>query len=182
MENIDFDLILWGLVHTHVSFVNFFFAHGVKFLIQLFFASSINSLHNKRIPHIGTFFYIFLQLISICCTITDNYRHENIFTMTDFSAIFLLKCLIDYSAKHQFSSQLSKILTEVFIEYRKQMENSDKLHGSKLQRIITLRMTHEDYDALLAISRNKHSNVSKTIRKIVHVVLDMVRENNLGEK
>ena len=62
------------------------------------------------------------------------------------------------------------------------MENSDKLNGKKLKRIITVRMTYEDYDTLLAISRNKHSNVSQTIRSIVQVVLDMVRENKLNDK
>jgi hypothetical protein len=62
------------------------------------------------------------------------------------------------------------------------MENSDELNVEKLQKIISLRMTREDYDTLLALSRNKHSNVSRTIRTIVKVVLDMVRENKCADK
>jgi len=57
------------------------------------------------------------------------------------------------------------------------MENSDKFDVAKLQKIISLRMTNEDYEILLRLSRNKHSNISRTIRTIVQVVLDMVKEN-----
>ena len=178
MGSIVIDLTTMSIGYPYYFILNFFFAHGAKFLIQLFFAFYINSLRYKRIPHIDTFFYTFLLLISTCCTITDIYRQKYFSIRRHFNAISLLKCLIYYCAKHQFSGRLSKILTEVFIEYRKQMGNSDKLNGKKLQRIITLRMTCEDYDTLLAISKNKHSNVSRTIRSIVQVVLDMVRENN----
>lgn len=52
----------------------------------------------------------------------------------------------------------------------------------KLDRIITVRMTEEDYNALLSISENKQSNVSYIIRSIVNVVVDMVKENNLKSK
>ena len=62
------------------------------------------------------------------------------------------------------------------------MENSDELNVEKLQKIISLRMTKEDYNTLLALSRNKHSNVSRTIRTIVQVVLDMVKENKYGDR
>jgi len=62
------------------------------------------------------------------------------------------------------------------------MENSTELKVDRLDRIITLRMTNEDYDALLRISENKRSNVSKIIRTIVNTVIEMAKENNSKRK
>jgi hypothetical protein len=58
------------------------------------------------------------------------------------------------------------------------MEKSDEIKVERLDRIITVRMTDEDYNALLSISENKRSNVSNIIRTIVSTVIDMVKENN----
>ena len=58
------------------------------------------------------------------------------------------------------------------------MENSNELKVDRLDRIITVRMTDEDYNALLSISENKQSNVSKIIRLMLSTVIDMVKENN----
>ena len=58
------------------------------------------------------------------------------------------------------------------------MENSNEIKVDRLDRIITVRMTDEDYNALLSISENKQSNVSKIIRLMLSTVIDMVKENN----
>jgi hypothetical protein len=62
------------------------------------------------------------------------------------------------------------------------MENSNELKIDRLNRILTVRMKEEDYNALLSISENKRSNVSKIIRTITSMVIDMVKENNLKAK
>lgn len=62
------------------------------------------------------------------------------------------------------------------------MENSNEIKVDRLDKIITIRMTGEDYKALLSISENKQSNVSDTIRTIVSLVIDMVKENNCKSK
>jgi hypothetical protein len=62
------------------------------------------------------------------------------------------------------------------------MENSNEIKVDRLDRIITVRMTEEDYNALLSISENKQSNVSNIIRTIVCTVVDMVTENNSKSK
>jgi hypothetical protein len=62
------------------------------------------------------------------------------------------------------------------------MENTDELKVDRLDRIITVRMTDEDYNALLSISENRRSNVSRIIRLMLSTVIDMVKENNFKAK
>ena len=62
------------------------------------------------------------------------------------------------------------------------MENTEELKVDRLDRIITIRMTDYDYNALLSISENKQSNVSKIIRLMLSTVIDMVKENNAKAK
>lgn len=62
------------------------------------------------------------------------------------------------------------------------MENSNEIKVDRLDRIITVRMTDEDYNALLSISENKRSNVSRIIRLMLSTVIDMVKENNSKAK
>lgn len=62
------------------------------------------------------------------------------------------------------------------------MENSNELKVDRLDRIITIRMTDDDYNALLSISENKQSNVSRIIRLMLSTVIDMVKENNSKAK
>lgn len=62
------------------------------------------------------------------------------------------------------------------------MENKNGIKVDRLDRLITVRMTNEDYDALLSISENKRSNVSNIIRTLVSTVIDMVKENNCKDK
>ena len=59
------------------------------------------------------------------------------------------------------------------------MENNyENIQIDKLDRVVTVRMTEEDYQTLQGISENKKSDVSKTIRAIIGTVIEMVRENN----
>jgi hypothetical protein len=62
------------------------------------------------------------------------------------------------------------------------MEKTDEIKVERLDRIITVRMTDVDYNALLSISENKRSNVSNIIRTMVSIVIDMVKENNSKDK
>lgn len=62
------------------------------------------------------------------------------------------------------------------------MEDFNDLKIGRLKRIITIRMKEEDYIALLRISENKRSNVSKIIRLMLSHVLDIVKENNSKAK
>jgi hypothetical protein len=58
------------------------------------------------------------------------------------------------------------------------MENKNGLKVDRLERIITVRISTEDYNALQSISENKKSNVSNIIRTIVRIVTDIVKVNN----
>jgi hypothetical protein len=62
------------------------------------------------------------------------------------------------------------------------MEKTNELKVDRLDKIITVRMTDEDYNALLSISENKHSNVSRIIRLMLSTTIDMVKENNSKSK
>ena len=62
------------------------------------------------------------------------------------------------------------------------MENSNELKIERLDKIITIRITDEDYNALLSISEYKRSNVSNIIRTMVSTVIEMVKENNSKAK
>lgn len=58
------------------------------------------------------------------------------------------------------------------------MENKDGLKVDRLDRILTVRVSSEDYSALQSIRENKKSNVSNIIRTMVSIVTDIVKENN----
>jgi hypothetical protein len=58
------------------------------------------------------------------------------------------------------------------------MGNKDGLKVDRLDRIITIRISSEDYFALQCISENKKSNVSNIIRTMVSIVTDIVKVNN----
>ena len=62
------------------------------------------------------------------------------------------------------------------------MKKVNELKLEKLDRIITIRMTDDDYDTLLKISKGKNSNVSEIIRFITGVVIDLTRKNNCKVK
>ena len=50
--------------------------------------------------------------------------------------------------------------------------------NDRLNKIITIRITDDDYDALLRISKWKNSNVSDIIRLIIGVVIHLSTKNN----
>jgi len=58
------------------------------------------------------------------------------------------------------------------------MENRNDEKTDRKDKIISLRMTREDYHALQNISKNKRSDVSKIIRIILETILEMIKENN----
>ncbi len=62
------------------------------------------------------------------------------------------------------------------------MENSNEVRIDRLDRIITVRMTDEDYNALLSISEIRRSNVSRIIRLMLRTVIDMLKESNTQAK
>lgn len=58
------------------------------------------------------------------------------------------------------------------------MKKMNEVKIERLDRIITVRMTDDDYDTLLRISKGKESNVSDIIRSITGVVIDLAKKNN----
>ena len=48
----------------------------------------------------------------------------------------------------------------------------------KLNRIVCIRMSEDDYHALLLISQRNQSRVSKIIRSVISNVIDLVQKNN----
>lgn len=88
---------------------------------------------------------------------------EYYLTMYD---IFLIK----YSEVIVFCPLRTYLLKNV-----RQMEN---LKTNKLKRKICIRLTEEDYMTLDLISHKQQVNVSKLLRNLIWVVLDMVKEKN----
>lgn len=58
------------------------------------------------------------------------------------------------------------------------MKKSNELKLERLSRIITVRMTDDDYYTLQRISKGRKSNVSDIIRSITGVVIDLAPKNN----
>jgi hypothetical protein len=58
------------------------------------------------------------------------------------------------------------------------MKKANQLKLEKLDRIISVRMTDDDYGTLLKISKGKKSNVSDVIRTVANVVIDLATKNN----
>ena len=61
----------------------------------------------------------------------------------------------------------------------KEFEENEVKRLDRLDRIVTIRMTEEDYATILSISENNRSNVSRIIRATLAFVLKMVKENNI---
>lgn len=55
--------------------------------------------------------------------------------------------------------------------------NELKIETEKLDRIITVRMTNEDYRLLKSVSQNSGKNVSITIRYLINLVIGIVKNN-----
>ncbi len=55
--------------------------------------------------------------------------------------------------------------------------NDLKIETEKLDKIITVRMTDEDYRLLKSVSQNSGKNVSITIRYLINMVTGIVKNN-----
>jgi hypothetical protein len=62
------------------------------------------------------------------------------------------------------------------------MKNSNQTKDKKLIRILSVRLTENDYNTLLTISETSGSDVSKIIRTITRPIVDLIKENNLKDK
>ena len=52
-----------------------------------------------------------------------------------------------------------------------------KFETEKLDKVITVRMTNEDYMLLKGVSKNSGKNVSITIRYLINMVIGIVKNN-----
>lgn len=57
------------------------------------------------------------------------------------------------------------------------MKNFESVNIDRLNKIITIRMTDEDYETLLTLSENNSTDVSKIIRSIISSVIDLNKNN-----
>jgi len=64
----------------------------------------------------------------------------------------------------------------IYIKRMTYMEEM-KFETEKLDRIITVRMTNEDYMLLKGVSKNSGKNVSITIRYLINMVIGIVKNN-----
>jgi hypothetical protein len=62
------------------------------------------------------------------------------------------------------------------------MKNENEVKEVRLDRIITIRLTEDDYKALLSLSKSSGSDVSKIIRTMTKPIVDLTHENNSKSK
>ena len=62
------------------------------------------------------------------------------------------------------------------------MENRNEVKEERLDRIITIRLTGDDYNALLNLSKARGSDVSKVIRTMTKPIVNLTQENNNKSK
>ncbi len=62
------------------------------------------------------------------------------------------------------------------------MKNENEIKEVRLDRIITIRLTGDDYNALLKLSKSRGSDVSKVIRTMTKPIVDLTHENNTKSK
>ena len=55
--------------------------------------------------------------------------------------------------------------------------NDLKIETEKFDKVITVRMTDEDYRLLKSVSQNSGKNVSTTIRYLINMVTEIVKNN-----
>jgi hypothetical protein len=53
-----------------------------------------------------------------------------------------------------------------------------KIETEKLDKIINVRITTEDYRLLKSVSKNSGTNVSITIRSLINIVIGIVKNNS----
>jgi predicted DNA-binding protein len=56
--------------------------------------------------------------------------------------------------------------------------NDLKIETEKLDKIINVRMTTEDYKLLKSVSKNSGTNVSITIRSLINILIGIVKNNS----
>ena len=56
--------------------------------------------------------------------------------------------------------------------------NDLKIETEKFDKVITVRMTDEDYRLLKSVSQNSGKNVSTTIRYLINMVTGIVKNNS----
>ena len=62
------------------------------------------------------------------------------------------------------------------------MKNENEEKEVRLDKIITIRLTGDDYTALLNQSKTRGSDVSKVIRTMTKPIVDLTHENNRKSK
>lgn len=62
------------------------------------------------------------------------------------------------------------------------MKSANEVKEVRLDRIITVRLTGDDYKALLNLSKARGSDVSKVIRTMTKPIVDLAHQNNSKNK
>lgn len=62
------------------------------------------------------------------------------------------------------------------------MKSANEVKEVRLDRIITVRLTGDDYKALLSLSKARGSDVSKVIRTMTKPIVDLTNKNNIKSK
>ena len=62
------------------------------------------------------------------------------------------------------------------------MKNENEVKEVRLNRIITIRLTGDDYNALLKLSKARGSDVSKVIRTMTKPIVDLTQKDKSNSK
>jgi hypothetical protein len=62
------------------------------------------------------------------------------------------------------------------------MKNENRIKDVRLDRIITIRLNDDDYNALFNLSKARGSDVSKVIRTMTKPIVDLTQKNNSKSK
>jgi len=62
------------------------------------------------------------------------------------------------------------------------MKNENEVKEIRLDRIITIRLTGDDYRTLLNLSKARGSDISKVIRTMTKPIVDLTNKNNCKSK
>ena len=54
----------------------------------------------------------------------------------------------------------------------------EKINSKKLKKVITLRLSEDDYQILNGFTNNEKRDVSRLLRNLIRAALEMVKENN----
>jgi uncharacterized protein (DUF1778 family) len=54
----------------------------------------------------------------------------------------------------------------------------EKINSKKLKKVITLRLSEDDYQILNGFTNNEKRDVSRLLRNLIRAALDIVKENN----